>query len=543
MKDQQDFTKSENERNRDLQKEIQMNLQLLTGKQNENQLKDNAKIQVKCGGSMKRKHKERGGFPSVTPFENNSDYNLPFRITDGGGAVHRGITSQGYDLYELVGDDHEHYHKAQGGKNKTGVGITFPGGKVIEGEGNQNTSQGEYMLVTPNDAKFISKHTIKGINPAQLVNEGLDPMIAFYIQEGIKNKYNIPDSGEKAKHSVNRNTNAYGGASDINITPDLSLDFLAPVATGIVAGTRDTNQAKNGTSLKNSNTRKKLEGGGYSGAWWNAVGNLAGAGINWLGNSIGGKKLSNAYSDASDTLANAFNSLKTINLNDIKREDYAAAHAMAALQAPIINTGAEKAAAERSLQRNLNTINRGTSSAAAAQDRIAKAEIDYNDKISGIESNANRLKQGIIQNNMNRITQVSSENANRDTAANQAYANAKLNVMQYNNAIENQRIMGAAQAKADGLTQSATAIANSRTATANSFANALTNTASGFVNAYDTNQKNKFDLATSSAGWTTDQRKLFFETWGNYLTRHGWTNAEINKLKGKYGTSIKNVIY
>ena len=49
------FTKEQNERNRDLQKDIQMNLQLLTGQQNTNELREAAKIQVKRGGSMRRK--------------------------------------------------------------------------------------------------------------------------------------------------------------------------------------------------------------------------------------------------------------------------------------------------------------------------------------------------------------------------------------------------------------------------------------------------------------------------------------------------------
>ena len=55
-----EFTKEQNERNRDLQKEIQMNLQLLTGQQNTNEMKEAAKIQVKCGGSMRRKLKNAG---------------------------------------------------------------------------------------------------------------------------------------------------------------------------------------------------------------------------------------------------------------------------------------------------------------------------------------------------------------------------------------------------------------------------------------------------------------------------------------------------
>ena len=111
---------------------------------------------------------------------------MPFVVTDGGTVIPIGRTPEGYDIYEILGNDHEHYHKAQGGKNKTGVGIKFADGNVIEGEGNQNTNQGEYMLQTPNAAYFISKHSIAGFNPAKAINMGMHPLAAFNIQEQIK---------------------------------------------------------------------------------------------------------------------------------------------------------------------------------------------------------------------------------------------------------------------------------------------------------------------------------------------------------------------
>jgi hypothetical protein len=150
------FTREQNDLNRDLQKDIQMNLQLLTGRQNENELRENAKIQVKRGGSTRRKLRN-----TPTSFLRGRNGNLPFTVTDGGNVLPIGTTPEGYDLYEIIGNDHEHYHKAQGGKNKTGVGIKFANSGIIEGEGNQNSNQGELMLVTPNDAKFISKHSLK----------------------------------------------------------------------------------------------------------------------------------------------------------------------------------------------------------------------------------------------------------------------------------------------------------------------------------------------------------------------------------------------
>ena len=248
------FTKEQNERNRDLQKDIQMNLQILAGMQNTNAMKDAAKIQVKHGGSMRRKLRN-----SAYLLQGRNG-NLPFTVTDGGSVIPIGTTPEGYDLYEIIGNDHEHYHKAQGGKNKTGVGIRFAGNQTIEGEGNQNSNQGELMLVTPNDAKFISKHSIKGYNPAQAVLAGQNPLEAFAIQEQIKDAYGISDDGKHNSSSPVRRMRTAGGYSDINITPDLSLDFLAPVATGVAFGTRDLNQAKYGRKLRCGGRRKAAYG-------------------------------------------------------------------------------------------------------------------------------------------------------------------------------------------------------------------------------------------------------------------------------------------
>lgn len=493
-----EFTKEQNERNRDLQKEIQMNLQLLTGQQNTNEMKEAAKIQVKCGGSMRRKLRNAG--IETAPYSlQGRNSNLPFTVTDGGAVIPIAKTPEGYDLYEIVGNDHEHYHKAQGGKSKTGVGIRFAGRKTIEGEGNQNTNQGELMLVTPTDAKFISKHSIKGFNPTKAVIAGVHPIDAFNKQEELKAIYGISDDGN---YSPVRGMKAYGGLNTLPISPDLSLDFLAPVATGIVAGIRNENQAKCGRSLRSGGRRRAADGtwwDNYGGATINAGANILGAGSTILGNYIAGNYLTNAYNKAAGILGDAYDKMHGVDMSAINRDDYRAAHAMAALQAPIVNTGAERSAAERTLQRNLARINRGTLSSAAAQNRSARAEVDYNDKISQIEANANKIRQGIIQGNMERITQVSNENANRDTQANQQFANAYLTLLQYNNDIENEKISGKAQAYADSLTQTAGTRASLAQANAASLAGALTGSASGFNNTLSAmaKQKNEHEMTLS----------------------------------------------
>ena len=175
-----------------MQKDIQMDIQRAMGQQNENARLEQGKIQVRNGGLAKGKGNRR----LAMPHSFLQGGNMPFIVTDGGNAIPLGTTPEGYNLYEVRGNDHEHYHKAQGGKNKTGVGFHFADGSVVEGEGNQNTNQGEYLLTTPTNAAFISKHSIDGFNPVKAVNAGMNPMQAFLLQEQIKRANGISDDGK-----------------------------------------------------------------------------------------------------------------------------------------------------------------------------------------------------------------------------------------------------------------------------------------------------------------------------------------------------------
>ena len=364
----------------------------------------------------------------------------------------------------------------------------------------------------------------------------------------------------------------------LNVSPDLSLDFLAPVATGVVAGTRQDNIAKYGRSLKKCGGRRKAPNGSslwdtwkqiygdyfntkpvtqngqqtyiitptqtnvsstsYStptttqtttssnnnwygrlndtqrgnlwGAGFQAVGNLGGALINNIGNNIASRYLTRGYDDAANILVDAYGNLKTIDMDAIDRNDYRAAHAMAALQAPIVQTGAERSAAERSLQRNLARINRGTLSSAAAQNRSTRVESDYNDRINQIESNADKIRQGIIQENMARITQIANENANRDTQAFVNFNKDRLHLLEYNNDIVNEGITGAAQARADAITQKASTIAETKQANAAGWAGAFNSSLGGFANTLATNGKLNHELQMTMLGASTENQYNYY---------------------------------
>lgn len=525
----QEFTRTQNEENRDLQKDIQMNLQMLTGKQTVNDKLEAAKIQVKRGGSMRKKLAQQN--PNTLLRGSYNQTNMPFVVTDGGGVIPLGVTPEGYDLYEIVGNDHEHSHKAQGGKNKTGVGFKFLNGAIIEGEGNQNTNQGELLLVTPNDAQFISKHSIAGFNPARAVLSGMNPSQAFMTQEIIKAQKGLDDSG---KINNKRRMKLAGGPSILNNEtsaisngPDFSVDTIAPTATGvayIIQNNAETNKnnvnygtkpdysvAKCGTSVRKKLScggRPKAKDGGWylTGAGINTLGNLGGAWITQNGNNAAMRYISAANTQAAGLISDAYRQMTGIDLNSIKKEDYAAAHAMAAVRAPIVNINPELAQVERARQRRVDAINRNTLSSAAKLNSLARAESDAYDQRSILYGKAQQQAEQIKQGNVERITQVANENANRDTKANKEWANAYLNAMQYNNNIENEKLAGIAQAQANALTGNAQIAASTSQANAQSWGSAIANSAQGVGNAIESNIKAAADRRNVLIGVDAEQQ-------------------------------------
>lgn len=549
-----EFNKEQNAENRELQKDIQLNLQMLTGQQNMNDRLEASKIQVRNGGRMSMKSTNGQDAPILRG--SYSPNNMPFVVTDGGGVVPVGVTPEGFDMYEIKGNDHDHYHKTKSGKHKTGVGLKFANGKVIEGEGNQNGNQGEYVLVTPTDAMFISRHSIKGFNPAEAVNNGMNPLEAFVIQEQIKNANGISDSGKTNKRMIGGLT--YDASSLTAQVPDLSRDGMAPIATGVAYGSINNmydkdDKAKNGTSVRKKlacgGRRKAVSGtntGSNVGAWadWagagiNTLGNLGGAWITQSANKKAANLIANANMQAAGILSDAYRQMHGIDMSLINKEDYAAAHNMPAIRAAIVNTNAQTAAEDRSLQRRLTNSKRYSISGAAAQDRMSMAETQHNDLINNIESEANKIRESIKQGNAQRISEAANENANRDAQANERYNTSRLSLLQYNNNIDNAKIAGIGQANADAISQSGLARAQGIQAGANAFSSALSASAQGFASTANglraervnrenvligADSRNKVDYLTSNTK-TAGNRQQAYNLWNT------WKNSSDSNLK------------
>ena len=509
------FTRQQNRENRDQQQEIQTTLQMLAGQENMNNRFENTKVAVKYGGRPKKLKEMQPLFYGGA--------NRPFTITDGGGVIPLQIDANGYGLYELYGNDHDHYHKTSSGKQKSGVGIKFKDGSVVEGEGNQNTNSGEKLLVTPNDAMFISKHSIAGFNPSQAVDMGMNPQDAFNIQQFLKLIKGINDDGSRMNHA--RRRQALAGMNILNAVNQTQYpqNGTVDVATGTVYATQNIPQQTiinpvepNVTIAKCGGHRKlkccgrtKAKGGywqNYGGATYAGIGNVIGAGMNVLGNYFAGNMLGNAYTKAGNILSKAYDQMHGISLSELNREDYAPAHVMAVIRSADTNINPQLERLRRNANNERRTINASTLSSAARQQRLAGINDRMYQRIGEQFAYKHNEDERIKQGNAARIQEASAQNAQLEAQARQAYNNARLSLLQYNNDIENAKIAGRAQSLADGMTQSSMTRSNAMVNSANAIGTAITGIAQGFANAYTANQKAERDYQNVLIGADTEAK-------------------------------------
>ena len=552
QKEQLAFTRSQNQENRQQQQDIQTTLQLMAGQENMNDRMEKNKMKVKLGGKPKRRS-------ITTPFYGGGK----FQVTDGGGVIPLSVTPEGYGLYELYGNDHDHYHKTSSGKNKTGVGIKFNDGSVVEGEGNQNTNQGELLYVTPNDAMFISKHSIDGFNPTQAVINGVHPIQAFIIQEMLKARKGLNDDGSKAKCGKRRSLKCMLGGptqnlEQVNMTQNPN-NGTASVAGGVIYGINNKTAspveepqynnaiAKRGGRIHlKCGGRKKAAWGDYAGATYNAAGNVLGAGISTWGNMWAANRLGKAYREAGGILADAYSKMHGIDMSELKMEDYAAPHTLAVIRdSNNISYDPQRERIRRNIASERREINRGTLSSAARQQRLSASNDRMLQRMSEIDATENNAKEAIRQGNAERITQTAQANADRDVQARKDYANQRLSLLQYNNNIENAKIAGMAQARADALTQSSMAHAQGLQSSMSAIGSGLTASAQGFsstANGLRTDRVNRENILIGADSRNkTDYLIGNTKTPGNkqqaYNLWNAWKNSSDAKLK-QYATEL-----
>ena len=450
QKESMAFTKQQNKENRDFQRDVMMNIQMQAAGDNMDAKYERNKMQAKAGKRIKLR----------------SIGKAPFKVTDGGGVIPLSVDSNGYGIYELYGNDHEHYHKTPGGKNKSGVGIKFQNGKVVEGEGNQNTNQGELLYVTPQDAVFISKHSINGFNPALAVKQGLNPIDAYNIQEYNKALKGIDDDGSK-------------------VSPYNPLNRI---------------QLKCGGRKKAANGGFFSKNSPWTGPTINAFGNIGGATISAIGNMLAANRLGNAYRKAGDIIADAYSQWHGIDMNEINKNDFKSTPALAVMRSADTNINPQLERIRRDAAAKIRETNRGTLSSAARQARLASVQ-DTSAQRSGEQyAYAHNENEKIRQENAKRATEVMGENAYREIQANKYYASNRLSLLQYNNDIDNDKIAGIGQARADAAIQSSAAKAQSLQTSLATIGSALANSGKGYGTALENYRKEAFDFSKSFSG-------------------------------------------
>lgn len=521
------FTRQQNKENRDQQQEIQTTLQMLAGQENMNDRFEATKVAFKYGGRPNK-------LKQMQPLFYGGG-NRPFTVTDGGGAIPLKTDANGYGLYEFYGNDHKHYHKTPSGKLKSGVGIKLENNKVIEVQGNQNKDTGELGYFTPTDTFLLSNEDIPNFNktksiknkieafniptfnPAKAVKSGMNPIEAFNIQQYLKTIYGLNDDGSSKK--LPRRRKALAGMDILNAVNQTQYpqNGTVDVATGIAYATQNIPQQPtvnitepNVTMAKYGGHRKLKYGGrikaengywqNYGGATYAGIGNVIGAGMNVLGNYFAGNMLSNAYTKAGNILADAYNQMHGISLSELNREDYSPGHVMAVIRSADTNINPQLERLRRNADNERRTVNANTLSSAARQQRLAGINDRMYQRMGEQFAYKHNEDEKIKQANAARIQEASAQNAQLDTQARQAYGNARLNLLQYNNDIENQKIAGRAQSLADGITQSSMARSNAMVNSINAITSGLQATSNQFASAYDANRKEKADFTNTYIG-------------------------------------------
>lgn len=552
------FTQSENEKAREIQQNMQMNMEMLMGRENAAERARASKITVKYGGDVRRKLKNGGANKSHIPFTGE----LGFVITDGAEGVKNPVipleyTPDGGVIMMVNPNLKDHDEKNKEGRKGFGVATATKNNPFIPVKSNLEMEAGEIFKTKPYTGieSVISKHNLPGtkFNPAANYLAGGDYEEVFNIAEGIKDLKNISDSGTT---KVNRKLTLRGGNLSLNlpysVQPNIQTDSLGAVTTSLIGLANNNNPIQTGynvidgqqnqTDLSRTNVlarygkdRRLKAKQGLSDktlGWMNIGANTIGAGLSTLSNLLGSsytreannevaRLMDDAYTQSGDMMATAYDNLQGIDLSQIKRESYEAAPILAQLRTNRVNKNAELDEITRQYQNLSKEIDDSTLSSAARQlkrQRLATA-------VTGARNKVYQQQQAEMDaiNNANQATinQVNQTNIAADIQARQAFNNMRLKGLEYNTNIANQRILGRASALSDAMLKTAginanTTQANSqvRSNAVNAIANSWTNGINNTMNFLQGINNKRQNLLTIGYGLDAKDRPGFFKMVG-----------------------------
>lgn len=504
------FNKEQNAERNSIFRTMNQNMLMQQGRQNVNNRLEAARIQVKTGGKVSNKRFSLRG------------NNRKLYATDGGQLIPVGYDSNGNPLYTAVGDRHEDVHIMPDGSLATGIGLNN-GAEVENGE----TISNNYVYSNIPELG-------DGVNsPADMTRMGINTNLVKRIQEenkkGIKSPVRrLRNAGRVRKADGGSFNNPYQNLIDYNNWNTLLNDVdiyrqnlihnigynaginndkvnVQPLNLGNYnLNFNNTNPIttpnnNTDTTLPSTNDNFWTSNPEYIGAGIGAAANLLGAGITSLANNYSARRL-----------AAAQRSFRPIDLNLISREDFQAPLAVAALQDPYVNVNPQVTSINRGADRARRMTLRNTNSSAATLSRINDIETNRVGLTGEQYANAQNEVNRINQENANRLTNVSAQNAQTRAQGLRDYTNARLDLMKYNNEGAYNSRVSAAQTLADADVSNAATLAAG-----------LQGSAAGINNAINavSNRNNMIDLALLGA---TDDAAL------NYLLggrRNGYRAA------------------
>lgn len=502
----------------DIMKEMNLNLAMQAGQQNAQERAEQAKIVVKCGGSLRGK-RLAGGLTLQ-----DSNYVVP--VGQGLVLLRGGSPTHPQD------QTHSNSHKNSiSGRYNKGSYLKV-GNKEIEAEAGGNRTTGE--IIDPSNKFVYSQRRFlsDGTSPVEKILAGYPKGEVALEQELTKKLLGIKNNGNKAMYG--RRYMKCGGrcrpkfdyAGDVYRSQRNLQNYYASLPGSTILPNSDyfqgvsvvpqipepTNSKINLPSSLTSPTQPQSKG-----SWWSrqspatqsaiigGAANLGGTLISALGNGIASgymrrannyanDVLTNARNQTRDTYIDAYNKMHGIDANGlINEDDFKATHAIANVRAGRFNINPQLAQVERDSSRQLRSIRGGINSALARQRLMSDVAIrsqDARDKLYGEQTNQ---VEKINQNNIAQLNEVAMKNAELDTRSKTNLSALKVDVAKYNNDIENTKLQGIADATADALMGNAQGSAQTRINNAGLRANFATSTLGGIGNVLASAGKQWYD--------------------------------------------------
>ena len=521
----------------DIMKEMNLNLALQAGRQNAEQREEQAKIQVKYGGSIRGK-RLAGGLTLQ-----DSNYVVP--VGQGLVLLRGGSPTHPQD------QTHSNSHKNSiSGRYNKGSYLKV-GNKEIEAEAGGNRTTGE--IIDPSNKFVYSQRRFlpDGTSPVEKILAGYPKGEVALEQELTKKLLGIKNNGNKAMYG--RRYMKCGGRCRSKAPYGDS-----PYTIGDYKSDYYNNQFDDGWNdsynriLRGLNNPTTPVESGNKGSWWSrqspATQNaLISAGVNLgshlitsLGNGIASGYMQRANNYANDVLSaargqvkdayiDAYKKMHGIGTDMIKEDDFKATHAIANVRAGRFNINPQLAQVERDSSRQLKSIKGGINSALARQrlmSDLATRSQDARDKLYGEQTNQ---IEKINQNNIAQLNEVAMKNAELDSRSKQNLSALKVDVAKYNNDIENTKLQGIADATADALMGNAQGTAQLRINNAGLRSNFATSTLGGFGNIlanegktyYDTdmsyrNMQNQYQIAAATSSNPNIMGSIAMQNPSNY---------------------------